>query len=531
MPLFQHVASRCSALALTLLVGATLVLAGCDSGALTPTQLRQADALATAAQSASAVSCANRVNNTVDKLLQCVTLDGVREHQAAFQAIADANGGNRADGTPGYAASVDYVVETLEGAGWDVNRVPFSYEVLTAELSQSAPVSATYATGGFTGTGLGDVTGGVIPVDINLTPPRTNTSGCEPADFTGLDFSGPSDIALIQRGACFFSVKAANAEAAGAEAVVFFNQGNTPEREGLIVGTAAQLPDGSPSNLTIPVVGASFNDGVALAQTGAIATVRAFIETITSEDVIAELPGKNPDNVVIAGGHLDGVSAGPGIQDNGSGSAALLETALQLAKVKPRNTLRFAWWGAEEAGLIGSTSYVNNLTADELEDIALYLNFDMIASPNFVYFVYDGDDSDGVGAGPGPDGSAEIEALFESYYDGLGLPYKGTDFNGRSDYFAFINAGIPAGGLFTGAGGIKTPDEAALWGGTAGTAYDPCWHLACDTFDNVSLEALEVNADAVAFAALSYAMNTELINGVKGKGNFKGMPGPKMPAD
>ncbi|MBW2471732.1 MAG: M28 family peptidase, partial [Deltaproteobacteria bacterium] len=238
-------------------------------------------------------------------------------------------------------------------------------------------------------------------------------------------------------------------------------------------------------------------------------------------NVIAELPGKEDGNVVMAGAHLDSVQAGPGVQDNGSGSAAILETAVQMAKVKPTNTIRFAWWGAEELGLVGSTSYVNDLSEEEIADIALYLNFDMIGSPNFVYFIYDGDDSDGVGAGPGPEGSAQIESFYESFYEARGLPYKGTDFSGRSDYGPFIAVGIPAGGLFTGAEGVKTSDEAAIWGGTAGEQYDPCYHLACDTFDNISLEALDVNSDAVAASILTFGMNTEDVNGEAGKGNFK----------
>jgi Zn-dependent M28 family amino/carboxypeptidase len=183
--------------------------------------------------------------------------------------------------------------------------------------------------------------------------------------------------------------------------------------------------------------------------------------------------------------------------------------------------VRFAWWGAEESGLVGSTFYVDNLSEDERDQIALYLNFDMIGSPNHVFFIYDGDDSDSEGAGPGPEGSAQIENLFEWYYTEIGEPFKGTDFSGRSDYGPFIAVGIPAGGLFTGAEGIKTAEEASLWGGTAGDQYDPCYHLACDTFDNVNLHALEINADAVAFSTLQYAMNTQSINGRKGKGNFK----------
>jgi Zn-dependent M28 family amino/carboxypeptidase len=237
----------------------------------------------------------------------------------------------------------------------------------------------------------------------------------------------------------------------------------------------------------------------------------------------------------MAGAHLDSVSEGPGIQDNGSGSAAFLETAVQMAKVTPQNTVRFAWWGAEEAGLVGSTYYVDDLVDqylngvnDDVLDIVLYLNFDMIGSPNYVFKIYDGDDSDGEGAGPGPDGSSQIEAFFESYYESHGIPYTGTDFSGRSDYGQFIFYGIPAGGLFTGAEEIKTPEEAAIWGGTAGEQLDPCYHLACDNYDNISLYALDVNSDAVAASVLNYAMSTQSINGVRGKGNFNGEGGVRQ---
>ncbi len=360
-------------------------------------------------------ACDTRVNNTFGKLLECVTIDGVRAHQAAFQAVADANDGTRAAGTAGYDASVAYVAETLEAAGYEVELNPFDFTyVPPASLHQLTPVTAAYETGAFTGSGFGTLTGAVIPVDLALVDPGNSTSACEAADFAGLDFSGPNDIALIQRGTCFFSEKAVNAEAAGAEAVIIFNQGNSPTRMGLIVANASALPDGSPSNLTIPVVGASFPQGVDLAQAGST----AFIDVdppvqVTQYNVLAELPGREDGNVVMAGAHLDSVQRGPGIQDNGSGSAAILEVAVQMARVAPRNTVRFAWWGAEESGLLGSTAYVNGLTQEEQDEIALYLNFDMIGSPNHVFFIYDGDDSDGVGAGPGPEGSAQIEALFE----------------------------------------------------------------------------------------------------------------------
>jgi len=478
---------------------------------------------------AESPSCDRRVNNTVDKLVECVTIEAVRAHQAAFQAAADANGGTRASGTGGYDDSVDYVVGVLEDAGYDVelNGFPFTY-FPPGEIQQLTPVSADYPTGSFSGTGFGDVVGNVVPVDVALgnadwpADPSTSSSGCEADDFTGLDFSGPADIALIQRGVCFFSTKATLAEAAGAEAVVIFNQGNSSTRLGPVSGNASALPDGTPSDINVPLVGASFDAGIALSQAGSAARVAIDPPVDTTQfNILAELPGKNDDNVVMAGAHLDSVSTGPGVQDNGSGSAAILEAAVQMAKVKPRNTVRFAWWAAEESGLVGSTQYVAGLSQEEQDRIALYLNFDMIGSPNFVYFVYDGDDSDGVGAGPGPEGSAQIEEFYENFYDARGLPYLGTDFSGRSDYGPFIAVGIPAGGLFTGAEGVKTDAQADIWGGVAGEQYDPCYHLACDTFDNVSLEALDVNSDAVAASVLSFGMNTEIVNGVKGKGNFQ----------
>ncbi len=118
---------------------------------------------------------------------------------------------------------------------------------------------------------------------------------------------------------------------------------------------------------------------------------------------------------------------------------------------------------------------------------------------------------------PVPDGSIAIEDLFESYYTLVGEPYDDAQFSGRSDYQAFILNGIPAGGLFTGAEVVKTEEQEAIWGGTAGEQFDPCYHLACDDFDNISLHALDVNADAVAVAVLTYAYSTETVNGVVGR--------------
>jgi Zn-dependent M28 family amino/carboxypeptidase len=479
-----------------------------------------------AAATKSGKACEKRTNNTYKKLLRCVTLEGVWEHQEAFQAIADANDdpfypGTRAAGTEGYDESAEYVARKLRRAGYKVTLDPVEATFnFPAVLRQLTPVQAEYETGVFTGSGSGTVEGQVIPVDINLTPPRDTTSGCEPEDFAGIDWSGPADIALIQRGTCNFGRKAQNADQAGAEAVIIFNQGNTPDREALIVADASTLEDGTTVTHNIPVVGASFADGVALAQPGSTAFVEVLpAETRIDYNVIAEKRGRNDDNVVMAGAHLDSVIEGPGINDNGSGSAALLETAQNMAKVRPQNTVRFAWWAAEEQGLVGSTDYVEGLPQAERDRIALYLNYDMVGSPNYIFMVYDADEStfpapEGV---PIPEGSEAIEDLYESYYTLIGEPYDDTEFSGRSDYQAFIESDIPSGGLFTGAEEIKTPEQQAIWGGIAGEQFDPCYHEACDTIDNVDLHALKVNSDLIAFAQLTFAYSTESVNGVRGR--------------
>ncbi|MEV5828706.1 M28 family metallopeptidase [Spirillospora sp. NPDC052242] len=238
---------------------------------------------------------------------------------------------------------------------------------------------------------------------------------------------------------------------------------------------------------------------------GFATTVQSFTARgATGYNLIADWPGGDPDDVLMIGAHLDGVAAGPGINDNGSGSAAILETALAVARadLRPGKHLRFAWWGAEELGLLGSTHYVNTLPSAERQKIGGYLNFDMVGSPNPGYFAYDGDGSSGPG---GPAGSARIETVLREHFTALGVPVRDTAFDGRSDYGPFIRVGIPAGGLFTGAEGRKTAEEARLWGGQAGAPYDRCYHAYCDTTANIDDTALDRNADAIAHAVWTLA--------------------------
>jgi Zn-dependent M28 family amino/carboxypeptidase len=475
-------------------------------------------------------------NNNPVLLTRAVTTLGVLRHLGAFQYIAGRYADTRASGTPGFDKSADYVAWTMKLAGYQVTRQEFDFvfcEEGGSSFAQTAPTPTTYTDPQtyelMICSGSGDVTAAVVPIDLALEPPRASTSGCESTDFDGVDVGGK--VALLQRGTCNFSVKALNAIDAGAVGVIIMNQGNgTPEAN---PDRFLQYNGNLGTEISVPVVAVSYALGEQFAATAGL-TVHMTADTVseirTTENVIAETRGGNADNVVMVGSHLDSVPAGPGINDNGSGSAALLEVAWQMRKVKPTNKVRFAWWGAEEGGSIGSTDYVNGLTEEQAAKIKLYLNFDMIASPNYTLGIYDGDNSDGVGAGPGPAGSAEIEKAFEAFFAGRRAPTKGTDFSGRSDYAPFIAVGIPAGGLFTGAEVPKTAEEVAIWGGVAGAQLDPCYHAACDSFSpvadgadralyreldrqypligNVNLRALDVNADAVAAVTVKYAFDT-----------------------
>jgi Zn-dependent M28 family amino/carboxypeptidase len=214
------------------------------------------------------------------------------------------------------------------------------------------------------------------------------------------------------------------------------------------------------------------------------------------------------------GAHLDSVTKGPGINDNGSGTATVLTVAEQIARLgdQVKNKVRFAFWGAEEEGLLGSTYYVTHLTAAQRATIALDLNFDMLGSPNGRRGVYDGDDSAGAGTNP-PAGSGAIEKVFLDYYGARKLQTSPSTFDGRSDYGPFIDNGIPAGGLDSGAEKLKTAEEARIYGGEAGKPYDGCYHQACDTYANNNDTILDQLSDGAAHAVEMFARSTLPVNG------------------
>jgi Zn-dependent M28 family amino/carboxypeptidase len=321
--------------------------------------------------------------------------------------------------------------------------------------------------------------------------------------------------------------KAVNAQEAGAAGLILYNEGNSPDR----LDVPSNLPLGA-EGIHIPGVGTSFAVGQEffdLYRTNPPGSVTARVETNLVEDriptrnVIAETPGGNPDRVVVVGAHLDSVPAGPGINDNGSGSGTTMEIAEVYAAQNrvPRNKLRFIWFGAEELGLLGSAHYVGSLSAAEKQDIIGMLNFDMLGSPNFVRFVYDGDGSAGLPGGAGPPGSGYIEQVFLEYFAAVGLANDPTAFDGRSDYGPFIAEGIPAGGLFSGAEAPKTQAQVDRYGGVVGAQLDPCYHAACDTFagtgdgagatpPGLGLVSLDQLSDAAAHAVLTLSKTKSL---------------------
>jgi Zn-dependent M28 family amino/carboxypeptidase len=450
---------------------------------------------------------------------KAVTLAGIREHQAAWQAIADANGGNRVGGSAAYDLSRDYVVGRMEAAGYDVTTQAFEFlynaDATPPTLRQESPTPTTYVDGPdyqtmtFSGS-IGSTTAPVWAVDLVLPQapgPGATTSGCEATDFVGMP---AGSIALMQRGTCTFGAKADNARAAGAIASIIFNDGGDAGRVTVIAGTLGPGTHGPAVGTTL-ALGQDLANTISSGATGSTVTIRIdrAEEIRTTHNVIAETQGGDPDRVVVVGAHLDSVPRGPGINDNGSGSGTILEIAEVYAAQarEPRNKLRFMWYGAEEFGLLGSTAYVASLSQAERDQIQAMINFDMVGSPNYVRFVYDGDNSafpaDPPNVAAGPPGSAYLESLFVDYFNAVGLASDPTPFNGRSDYGPFIARGIPAGGLFTGAEGIKTSAQAALYGGTAGTQYDSCYHLACDTYANNSNTGLDQMSDAAAHVVLT----------------------------
>ncbi len=449
-------------------------------------------------------------------------VESIREHQHELQAIAQSNSGTRVAGGPGYQASVAYVQNRMTSAGYHVTLQEFlfnfsednSVPALIKTGPEPSPFVADVDFASMSSMGFAEIEAEIEAVDLIIPSlaPNQSSSGCEEEDFKNFH---RGNIALIQRGSCTFQQKVEHALHAGAVGVIIFNEGNPGRTEFISSRLNANFAN-------YPVLGASFDVGDKLRSsllngpTGTIGFMRidVLVRKHRVQNVIAESPGGDPERVIVVGAHLDSVSAGPGINDNGSGTATNLEIAEKYAELAltPKNKLRFIWFAAEEFGLLGSEHYVQSLNNEERRHIMAMLNFDMLASSNYVRFVYDGDNSDksAANAHSGPDGSAYIEKIFLDYFSAQRMASHPTAFDGRSDYGPFIEVGIPAGGLFSGAEGLKSAELARIYGGQARVPFDPCYHRACDDFEHtgaspasaLALKSIDELSDAAAHAVL-----------------------------
>ncbi|KAK3681647.1 peptidase family M28 [Podospora appendiculata] len=404
----------------------------------------------------------------------------------------------RVIGSEGHKGTLKYIYDTLVGLGdyYTLSKQPFpavNGQVFESRLvlGQTVPSSATPMS-------LTPATKNKQPVYGDLV--LVENDGCNADDYPE-EVAG--NIAFILRGTCPFGTKSEHAGKKGAVAAVVYNY-----EDGFVSGTL-----GTPSPDHVATFGLSGEEAAPILaklkkgkQVDSIAYIDAEVNIITTSNILAQTKGGDQENCVMLGGHSDSVAEGPGINDDGTGSLTLLEIAAQLTNFTVNNCVRFAWWAGEEEGLLGSDYYVDVLPAAENKKIRLFMDYDMLASPNFAYQVYDARND------RNPVGSQELRDLYVDWYTAHGHNYTFIPFDGRSDYDAFIRHGIPGGGIATGAEGIKSKDEAKWFGGKSGEWYDPCYHQLCDDVDNLNLTAWEVNARLVAHSVATYAKS------------FKGFP-------
>lgn len=423
-------------------------------------------------------------------LQDLVTTEGLMGNLQKLDTIAKANGGNRAFGYPGYAASVEYILSrTQNSSNFNTWVQDFPALFNSVDSIKFSVDDTSYHVIGLSYSPSTSAKGITAPLVLGASGPE----GCTNEAYDGLDVEGK--IVLVQRGTCPDGTTLAGrlkpAAAAGAISVIIYSDVETPV-------TGGTLSNPNPEEY---VPGGYINkvDGEALvARIQAGEEIEAYfqqtqtIETKITQNIFTETKDGDPTNVIMLGGHLDSVVAGAGINDDGSGSSLVLEVKTALEKFSVKNKVRFAWWGAEENGLLGSKAYVASLNASARNDILAYLNFDMVSRGYFGVF-----DGDGSTHGlKGPAGSDVIEKIFADDMTSKGINVTAARFTGGSDYQSFFNVGKPVGGLHTG----------------TGVEQDACYHQACDVYGNANPDTLTVNAKAAAHVlSILATKGTELI--------------------
>lgn len=388
-----------------------------------------------------------------------------------LDSIAKANGGNRAFGLPGYAASVDYILsQTQKANGFRTWVQDFPALFQRVESIKLTVDNTPYYVIGLSYSPSTSAQGLTAPLVLGAS----GAEGCTKEAYANLDVKGK--IVLVQRGTCPDGTTLAGrmkpAAAAGAAAVIIYS-------DNVSNVTAGTLSNPNPEYVPTGYINQADGNAI-VARLKAGESLETYfqqtqiVETRITQNIFSETKEGDPTNVIMLGAHLDSVQAGAGINDDGSGSTLILEIKKALEKFKVKNKVRFAWWGAEENGLLGSKYYTQNLNSTDANNILTYLNFDMVARGYFGVFDGDGSSFNLTGA----PGSGAIEKLFVDHFTQNKVNVTAARFTGGSDYQSFMNIGKPVGGLHTG----------------TGVEQDPCYHQACDTIDNPNPSTLTINA-------------------------------------
>ncbi|KAL1915567.1 uncharacterized protein VTP21DRAFT_6691 [Calcarisporiella thermophila] len=436
-----------------------------------------------------------------DWIVNKINADNIFAHLVKLNDFAKESEGNptRVFFSKGHERTVEYLAAESEAAGWKVSLQEFPSKVShISEQKLTAPASVNVTSF----LGVAYTPSGKVEAPVALL--RNNThpvyAGCDDPNYKEVNVTGK--IALFPRGGCNLTVKVLKAQSQGAVGAIIINSADKYY--------STRLSDWG-ANVTIPVGTLPLNAGLALANvtTPVSLEIANEVTDYVSHNVFAETKEGNEDNVVLLGAHSDSVTFGAGINDDASGTVALLEVVKQLgADYKPKNKIRVAWWTAEEYGLLGSQYYVKNLAPEEKKKLALYLNFDMIGSPNGRNSIYNKD----VGNATLAPGSEVITKVFEDFFRSKNIPAESIPGPyANTDTYSFID--IPTGGLITGGEGIKTQEQQAIYGGVAGKAYDACYHLACDDINNVNKTLLEQNTKAVAHVIALFGEDTSSVTG------------------
>ncbi|KAI1824215.1 peptidase family M28 [Xylaria intraflava] len=435
------------------------------------------------------------------ELLQAsISIERLQERAEALYEIAKSSEDEfghptRVIGSPGHRGTLDYIISEIERLGDYYTYSTQDFQAVMGQISSSRlllddeePKSAT---------------------PMSLTPPTTDkksvsgslvlveNEGCDASDYPA-EVKG--NVAFVLRGTCSFGAKSELAGKAGAVAAVIYNSDAS--------GLSGTLGTPSPDHVaTFGLSGEEAGPVLEKLKAGQAVNSTAFIDSVvdnvTTTNVVAQTVEGDPENCVMLGGHSDSVGEGPGINDDGSGTLTLLEVATHLTNFSVKNCVRFGWWAGEEEGLLGSDYYVQSLSQEENQKIRVFMDYDMMASPNYAIQVYNATNA------VNPVGSEQLRDLYVDWYESQGLQYMYIPFDGRSDYDAFIRNGIPAGGIAAGAEGVKTEEQQEMFGGTVGDWFDPCYHQLCDDLDNVNATAWLFNTQLVAHSVATYAASFE----------------------